>query len=160
MKKFCHPNQLSFLDLLKDLRPKTNGFASFNIDLQLRETISQAIKDCPHSRFQIAAQMSELLGVEITKSMIDSWTAESREGLYRFPACYLPVFCHIVGSLEPLRIMADLLGGYVIQGEEAILTELGRLKAQKRKLSERERALETVLQGMTQRNGEPETRRQ
>ena len=148
MAKNCQTNQLSLLDLLKDLRPKNNDFASFNIDLRLRDAISQAIKDCPHSRFQIAAKMSELLGVEITKSMIDSWTAESREGLYRFPACYLPAFCHVVGSLEPLRIMADLLGAYVIQGEEAILTELGRVKDQKRKLSEREKALETQLQGM------------
>src|SRR4030042_5796720 len=135
MKKICPPDQLTLLDLLKDLRPKNNGFASFNIDLQLREAISQAIKDCPHSRFQIAAKMSELLGVEITKSMIDSWTAESREGLYRFPACYLPALCHVVGSLEPVRIMADLLGGYVIQGEGAGLTGLGRVKDQKRKLS-------------------------
>jgi hypothetical protein len=148
MIKNRQTNQLSLLDLLKDLRPKTNGFASFNIDLQLREAISQAIKECSHSRFQIAAKMSELLGVEISKSMIDSWTAESREGLYRFPACYLPAFCHVVGSLEPLRIMADLLGGYVIQGEEAILTELGRVKEQKRKLVEREKALETMLRGI------------
>jgi len=148
MAKNCQTNQLSLLDLLKDLRPKNNDFASFNIDLRLRDAISHAIKDCPHSRFQIAAKMSELLGVEITKSMIDSWTAESREGVYRFPACYLPALCHVVGSLEPLRIMADLLGTYVIQGEEAILTELGRVKDQKRKLSEREKALETQLQGM------------
>ena len=148
MAKNCQTNQLSLLDLLKDLRPKDNDFASFNIDLRLRDAISQAIKDCPHSRFQIAAKMSELLGVEITKSMIDSWTAESREGLYRFPACYLPALCHVVGSLEPVRIMADLLGAYVIQGEEAILTELGRLKEQKKKMAVREKALETVLQGM------------
>jgi hypothetical protein len=148
MAKNCQTNQLSLLDLLKDLRPKNNDFASFNIDLRLRDAISQAIKDCPHSRFQIAAKMSELLGVEITKSMIDSWTAESREGLYRFPACYLPALCHVVGSLEPVRIMADLLGAYVIQGEEAILTELGRLKEQKKKMAVREKALETVLQGM------------
>ena len=148
MAKNCQTNQLSLLDLLKDLRPKNNDFASFNIDLRLRDAISQAIKDCPHSRFQIAAKMSELLGVEITKSMIDSWTAESREGLYRFPACYLPAFCHVVGSLEPLRIMADLLGAYVIQGEEAILTELGRIKEQKKKIAIREKALESQLQGM------------
>lgn len=148
MKKFSHPNQLTLLDLLKDLRPKTSDFSSFNIDLQLRDSISRAIKDCPLSRYQIAAKMSELLGFEITKSMIDSWTAESREGVYRFPACYLPAFCHVVGSLEPLRILTDLLGAYVIEGEEALLTELGRIEEQKRKLSERERALKTVLQGM------------
>jgi hypothetical protein len=145
MAKNCQTNQLSLLDLLKDLRPKNNDFASFNIDLRLRDAISQAIKDCPHSRFQIAAKMSELLGVEITKSMIDSWTAESREGLYRFPACYLPAFCHVVGSLEPLRIMADLLGGYVIESRDALLTKLGKIKQEKKKLSEEEKAVENIL---------------
>ena len=148
MKKFCHSDQLNFFDLLKDLRPKNTEFSSFNIDLQLRDAISKAIKECPHSRFQIAAKMSEILGFEITKSMIDAWTAESREGVYRFPACYLPAFCHVVGSLEPLRIMADLLGVYVIEGEEALLTEIGRIQEQKKKLSEKEKALETVLRGI------------
>lgn len=148
MKKFCHPDQLNFFDLLKDLRPKTSGSSTFNIDLQLRDAISRAIKECPQSRFQIAAKMSELLGFEITKSMIDSWTAESREGVYRFPACYLPAFCHVVGNLEPLRILADLLGAYVIEGEEALLTEIGRIQEQKKKLSEKEKALEAVLRGM------------
>jgi len=149
MKKICqNPNQLSLLNLLQDLRPKTNKFASFNIDLQLREAISEAIRRCQSSRFQIAARMSELLGLEISKSMIDSWTAESREGVNRFPACYLPAFCDAVGSLEPLRIMVDLLGAYVIEGEEAILTEIGRIDDQKKKLSDREKALKTVLQGM------------
>jgi hypothetical protein len=92
--------------------------------------------------------MSEVLGFEITKSMIDSWTAESREGVYRFPACYLPAFCHVVGNLEPLRILADLLGVYVIEGEEALLTELGRIEEQKQKLSEKEKAIKSILQGM------------
>jgi hypothetical protein len=136
------------LSLLKDLRPQQGKFASFNIDLCLRDAISQAIKECPHSRFQIAAQMSELLGMEITKSMIDSWTADSREGTYRFPACYLPAFCKAAGSIEPFRIMADLLGCYVIESEDALLMELGRIKSQKKKLAEREKALELIIGGM------------
>lgn len=148
MKKSSHPDQLSLLNLLQDLRPKNGEFASFNIDLQLREVITEAIKVCPYSRIQIASKMSELLGIEVTKSMIDSWTADSREGVYRFPACYLPAFCHVVGSLEPLRIMADLLGAYVLEGEDALLTELGRIETQKKKLQEKEKAIKTVLQGM------------
>ena len=148
MAKNCNPNQLSIFDLLKDLRPQVADSSTFNIDLQLRDSISRAIKECPHSRFQIAAKMSELLGFEITKSMIDSWTAESREGVYRFPACYLPAFCHVVGSFEPLRILADLLGCYVIEGEDALLTELGRIEEQKRKLFEKEKALKAILQGV------------
>jgi len=149
MKKFCHPDQLSFFDLLKDLRPKNSGFSSFNIDLLLRETISQAIKQSPLSRFQIAARMSEILGLEVSKSMIDAWTAESREGINRFPACYLPAFCQTVGSMEPLRVLADLLGCVVVQGEEALLIELSKVGVEKEKLFKREKAIRTILQGIS-----------
>jgi len=149
MKKFRHPDQLNFFDLLKDLRPKNGGFASFNIDLLLRETIAQAIKESPLSRFQIAARMSEILGLEVSKSMIDSWTAESREGINRFPACYLPAFCQTVGSFEPLRALADLLGCVVVEGEEALLIELSKVDVEKDKLLRREKAIKTILNGFT-----------
>jgi hypothetical protein len=148
MKKFCHPNQLSFFDLLKDLRPKTAEFSSFNIDLLLRETISQSIKGSPLSRFQIVARMSEALGVEVSKTMIDSWTAESREGINRFPACYLPAFCHAVGSVEPLRVLADLVGAFVIQGSDALDLEMKRIEDQEKELAEKKRAIKVMRQGM------------
>ncbi len=148
MKKFCHPDQLNFFDILRDLRPKNTEFSSFNIDLLLRETLVQAIKESPHSRFQIAAQMSDLLGIEISKTMIDSWTAESREGINRFPACYLPAFCHAVESIEPLKVLADLVGSFVVQGQEALLIEQSKINLQKEKLAEKERAIRILLQGM------------
>ena len=148
MKKFYHPDQLSFFDLLKDLRPQNSGFSSFNIDLLLRETISQAIKESSLSRFQIAAKMSEALGVEVSKTMIDSWTAESREGINRFPACYLPAFCHAVNSIEPLKVLADIIGSFVIQGPDALHMELSKVEAEKQRLCEKEKAIKTILQGM------------
>ena len=148
MKKFCHPDQLSFFDLLKDLRPQNSGFSSFNIDLLLRETISQAIKESPLSRFQIAAKMSDALGVEVSKTMIDSWTAESREGINRFPACYLPAFCHAVNSIEPLRVLADLVGSVVVQGEDALRIEMSKIEEQEQRLSEKKKAIKTILNGV------------
>jgi len=148
MIKFANPNQLSFMDFLKELRPKNIEFSSLNVDLRLRETVGQAIKESPLSRYQIAAHMSELLGTEISKTMIDSWTAESREGVNRFPACYLPAFCHVVGSIEPMKILADLIGCFVIQGQEALLIELSKVKSQKIKLNEREKAIEAILKGV------------
>ena len=148
MKKNCHPNQLSFFDLLRDLRPKNTEFSLFNIDILLRETIALAIKESPLSRFQIAAKMSEALGIEVSKTMIDSWTAESREGINRFPACYLSAFCHVVESIEPLRVLADLVGSIVVQGEDALHMELSKVEAEKQRLSEKEKAIKTILQGM------------
>ena len=92
--------------------------------------------------------MSELLGIEITKSMIDAWTAESREGINRFPACYLPAFCRAVNSIEPLRVLADLVGSVVVQGEEALLIELSKIEEQKQRLLEKEKAIKTILSGV------------
>ena len=123
MKKFANPGQLSILDLLNDLRPKIE-ISAYNPDLLLRISIAKAIKESNLSRIQIAAKMSEALDIEITKTMLDSWTAESREGTNRFPACYLPVFCSVVGSVEPLKVLADLIGCFVVEGEEALLIEL------------------------------------
>jgi len=148
MKKYCHPNQLSFFDLLKDLRPKNSGFASFNIDLRLREALRDAIKGCPYSRVQIAIKMTELLGREITKNIIDSWTAESREGMNNIWAVDLPAFCHVTGSIEPERILADVLGSLVIQGPDALDLELKRIEDQEKELAEKKRAVKVMRQGM------------
>jgi hypothetical protein len=57
--------------------------------MQFRHMLSEQVKASPLSRHQIAARMSELVGHEITKHQLDSWTAESREG-WRFPLEYLP----------------------------------------------------------------------
>lgn len=148
MRKNCSPDQLSLLDLLKDLRPKHTDFSSFNIDLRFRETLKEAIKECPLSRVQIAIKMTELLGREITKNMIDSWTAESREGMNNIWAVDLPAFCHVTGSIEPERVLADVLGSFVIQGEEALLIELARIEEKEQTLSEKKKAIKTILQGM------------
>ena len=52
----------------------------FNVRDALRRSLNKAIKDFDGSRFEIAGAMSHLLGVEVTKAMIDSWTAESKLG--------------------------------------------------------------------------------
>lgn len=101
MRKNCHPNQFSLLDLLKDLRPQNTEFSSFNIDLLFRKALRDAIKLSRLSREQIAMRMSELLGKEVTKDMIDSWTAESREGMNNMWAANLPAFCHAAEQSSP-----------------------------------------------------------
>lgn len=147
MKKICQSSQLSLFDLLADLRPKIS-ISVLNTDLLLRTAIAKAIKESSLSRIQIAARMSEALDVEITKTMLDAWTAESREGLNRFPACYLPVFCDAVQSIEPLKILADLNGCFVIQGPEALDLEEKRIQDQEKTLADRKRAIKTMRQGI------------
>lgn len=152
-KKIADPmsNQMSLFDqvkekhkarLDKDVKP-----GSFNIGVQIREMISEGIKQSGLSRYETAARMSELVGEEITKSQLDSWTAESKEG-HRFPVQYLAAFAKTTGYIEPLRLIADMIGCYIVESEGALLSELGRIDQYKRKLSEREKAIREFLKQM------------
>lgn len=123
-------NQSSLFDLVKtiqtDQHPRNNPGA-FDLDRAFRESVSLALKNCPLSRWQVAARMSELSGCDITKSMLDSWTAESKEQ-HRFPAIYLPAFCEAVGSSSPMNLLARPVGVFVLPGPEALRAEIQRIE--------------------------------
>lgn len=116
----------------------------YNIDIRLRELLTSALKRSSLSRYEVAGKMSELLGVEITKSQLDSWTAESKE-FHRFPFAYSAAFCMAAGDRSILRLNAELCGGYYIESEDAIRLELGKIEEQKQSLAEREQAIREYL---------------
>ena len=64
---------------------------SLDYATELRCVLSDALKQSPRSRHEIAARMSELTGQDITKSMLDSWTAESKSP-WRFPFEFAAAF--------------------------------------------------------------------
>jgi len=122
--------QASLFDILKTYQEESNAphpAGSFDIDSQFRAAISEALKHCPLSRYQVAARMSELTGHEITKSMLDSWTSEAKEG-HRFPAIFLPAFCEAAGCSEPLKLMGRLVGVFILPGPEALRAEIQRIE--------------------------------
>ncbi len=122
-------HQASLFDIIKNFQEDnaSRPAGSFDIDRQFREAISQALKNCPLSRWQVAARMSELTGCEISKAMLDSWTAESKEA-HRFPAIFLPAFCEAVGCSDPLRILGKMVGVFVLPGPEALRAEIHRIE--------------------------------
>lgn len=102
---------------------------SLNFATQLRALLSQVLKHCPHSRYQVAARMSELLGADVSKFQLDAWTAESREP-WRFPLEYAPAFEAACESFALTEWLADKRGGQVLFGKEALMAEMGRLQRQ------------------------------
>ena len=136
-KKF--DNQLSIFELLKDLsHTPTTGEGHFRIIEKLKTSMRGAIKGCPLSRHQIAGEMSHLLGESITKEMIDSWTRESDEQngypKRHIPAEYLPAFCQVTRCHEPLQIMCQLLGIFVLPGPEALRADIQKVDEQIKEL--------------------------
>jgi hypothetical protein len=149
-KKRIDPNQLNIFDLLLSSpygpacpggAPASQPAGSFDIDRQFRECISSVLKNCPLSRYQVAARMSELLGQEISKAMLDSWTAESKEG-HRFPAVFLPAFCESAGQTDPIRMLGRLVGTFVLPGPEALRAEIRRIEEEiNKKQSEKKKRM-------------------
>ncbi len=123
------PGQLKLFDRLvrmQDPYHQTKA-GSLDIDNSFRETISEAIKKSPYSRYAIAARMSELTGYEITKSMLDSWTAESKEN-HRFPAIFIPAFCEAVGNRDVLTLLCEKSGTFNMKGPAALRSEIQQMR--------------------------------
>jgi len=138
--------QYSLFDLITTFHKSPGpGPGGLNIQYEFQGIITQCIKRCPLSRWQIAGRMSELLNQEITKYMLDSWTAESKE-YHRFPAEYLPAFCEAVGSFEPLRILAEKANVFVVPGPEALRAEIRRLEEEIKRLQKERQKRQRFLQ--------------
>ncbi|ACL05268.1 hypothetical protein Dalk_3580 [Desulfatibacillum aliphaticivorans] len=145
------PTQMNLFDAVDAIQkqvkaveaPPTEGTA--NVRDQLRIALSYALKKCPLSRPQVAGEMSHLLGdSEVTKFMLDTWTAESKEG-HRIPAEFLPAFCQVTGCREPLRILAEASGWFAMPGQDALRSQMQRLDEEARKIKEKKRELSVLL---------------
>lgn len=128
------------MDLFEVPVPTTPLPGALNFGLVLRNLLSELLKQSEKSRVEIAICMSELTGETITKHQLDSWTAESREG-WRFPLEYMPAIevaleTHAIGAW-----LADIRGGKLLVGREAIDAEIGRLERLKETVSKRLREL-------------------
>lgn len=144
-------NQISIFEFLENAQNAVSRAVqspgSLNMDKPFREMVSEALRECPLSRYQVAARMSEQLGQDITKTMLDSWMAESKEQ-HRFPAVFLPAFCEAVGSTEPLRMLGQRIGAFVLPGPEALRAEIQRIEEEiLRKQADKRRRL-TFLKEM------------
>jgi len=130
MKKTIDPSQMSLFDSLQIPKAPDLTPGSLNYSAEFRHAVSEALKRSPRSRYEIAAQMSQLLGVEVSKAQLDSWSAESRSE-WRFPAEYLAAFEAACGSFSLLELLARKRGFRLIQGDEVRQAEIGRLESLK-----------------------------
>ncbi|MGD0020790.1 MAG: hypothetical protein ABSC54_00660 [Smithellaceae bacterium] len=150
LKPRIDSKQTSLFDILKAYQEENQSphpAGSFDIDSQFRAAISEALKHCPLSRWQVAGRMSELTGCEITKAMLDSWTAESKEG-HRFPAIFLPAFCEAAGCSEPMKMMGRLVGVFILPGPEALRAEIQRISEEINRKQAEKRKREIFLKEM------------
>ena len=133
---------------LSRLSSKEYKEGRFRIIDTLRAAIRSAIKSSHRDIYQIAGEMSHLLGETITKDVIYSWTRESDELNGRqkrhIPAEYIPAFCEAAESDEPL-IVLSLKRGVFFPGPKAIEAEIGQYKKELRRIKKELKQREILL---------------
>lgn len=142
-----------FAYLQPESRPEPG---SLDISMRLRQAVSSAIKESGKERIDICAEIYKLTGIEVSKSTLDNWSAESRcitndcidyNGNKRWgiPAEICPALCFVTGCWEPLFIQAEAGKFKALKGRDVVHARMGLLKEEiakkQRELKEIERRL-------------------
>lgn len=145
------------MDLFSYLHPQTPPApGSVNISLRLRHAISAAIKKSGKDRIDICAQMYKLTGIEITKSTLDKWSAESGDissdhidhnGNKRWgiPGELIPAFCIVTNDYEVLYIVTEAGNHKALKGKDVVRARVGLLKEEITKKQHELKELEKAL---------------
>ncbi|MDP1991954.1 MAG: hypothetical protein Q8K00_13140 [Syntrophales bacterium] len=112
-----------------------------NYAVELRHVVSTVLKKIPKDRYEIAAKMSALLGVDVSKSQLDSWSCESKDG-WRFPLEYFVAFEIACETYDLTLLLAKKRGFRAYFGDEIRQAEVGRLKFQIKEMSDKLKSLE------------------
>lgn len=131
-------------DLFEVPEPPEPTGGALNYTQELRAVLTAALKSTPKTRYAVAAQMSELVGVDIAKTQLDAWTAESRTP-WRFPFEYAAAFEVACETTALQQLLARKRGCQILVGKDALLAELGRIDQMKAELADREKAIRGFL---------------
>jgi len=144
MKKTANdPRQLTLDELFEIPQPVRPTPASLDHGKEIRHLLSAALKNTKKSRYEVCSRMSELLGHEITISMLNAWTAESREA-WRFPFEYADAFEVACDTYCLTDFQARKRGCKVYAGDEVRQAEIGRLESQMGELAAKLKTLKKV----------------
>lgn len=127
-------------------RPADLGSPAMDLKVRIAHAMGRAMKNCTVDRYEIAARMSRVLGRDVSKHMLDAYSAASKDThIPNLEFCI--AFDTATESKELLNLYAALLGCSVLVGEETLRAELGKLELQEQEIRKRRRALKNYLRG-------------
>lgn len=133
-------------DLFADIpRPAPAVPGSMDYRTQIAHLVSHALdearrRDPALDRYAIAAVVSRLVGKESSKSMLDGYTAESREA-FNLPAYLLPALETACGTTCLSEWLAGIRGGVLVLGAATLDAEIGRVEGEREALNDQLREL-------------------
>lgn len=118
-----------------DYRPVVTGIVG-----EMLDHAALAGKD----RYAVSAEVSRLAGKEISEYMLDAYSAPSRDK-YNAPAWLMPLLEVACGSYLYSTWLAEVRGGRLLIGRDALVAELGRIDRQRDDLAGRAKRLKDQL---------------
>ncbi|NCN89364.1 MAG: hypothetical protein GW936_08005 [Gallionella sp.] len=117
---------------------------SWNFRREIAVVMGEAIKACHKDRWQIAADMSRLLGREVSVNTLDKYTSEASED--HIPNLETAIAFDAATEQTALASMfASKLGCRVLPGKDSLQAELGRIVQMRDDLAKQEKAIKRVL---------------
>jgi len=122
--------------------PMTPGAWRFRAEIA--HSMGESIKVCDKDVYAIAAEMSRLLGREITANTLYKYSSEASEE--HIPNLETAIaFDAATGQLGLVSLVAAKLGCRVLPGKESLFAELGRLEQMKGDIARQEKAIKRML---------------
>ena len=132
-KKTKHSSQYdqpSLFDFMKE-KQATPRNGSLNIIKEIKSALSDDLRHAVDehnkelSRAQVAALMTDLIGEEITLTMLNNWTATSHP--HEMPLSYLPAFIQATGGQRRIsEAISRHSGLHLLPGPDALRAEIQR----------------------------------
>ena len=111
---------------------------------EIAHVMSEAIKLCAKDRYQIAADMSRLLGREVSPNTLDKYTSEASED--HIPNLETAIAFDAATEQTALAsLFANKLGCRVLPGKDSLVAELGKLEIMKGDIAKQEKAIKKIL---------------
>ncbi len=111
---------------------------------EIAHVMGEAIKTCSKDRYQIAADMSRLLGREVSVNTLDKYTSEASED--HIPNLETAIaFDAATEQMALANLFVSKLGCRVLPGKESLLVELVRLDQMRADITKQEKAIKRVL---------------
>jgi len=121
------------------------------LDRAVASAVSQILKDDPGSRFDVASGMSRLLDDEVSKLMLDAYSAEARDTHNISFSRFLALVAE-TGRFDILAALVARIGASLVVGEEIHTLRLGHIGAQIQALKAEEARLKRVATPVTRKS--------
>ncbi|NSZ08239.1 hypothetical protein G6M14_17830 [Agrobacterium tumefaciens] len=139
------PNQMDFFR--ETVFPVRSASERLDIDRfrsTLKREMARAIRESQYDRDTIAARMAYYLGLDkVSKSALDSYTAESKKAhdisMPRFKA-----FVRATNAFWLWDVVVSDDGLLLLEGDEARLAEMSRIRQEQRKLAQELKVLQAT----------------